>query len=151
MKLWNICFRSTDKRKHRSKSRTRKTSASSDDEQKRQQHTTAPALNYNINYEQGSQTLVLTIIKCSNLKKADLMGGKPDPMVNIFLRPGNLKAVKTKVVKNEQNPTFNETFRFQVFIKFNKSFCSILAISDPTSRCCPENSDHASCRLGQIF
>jgi len=35
-------------------------------------------------------------------------------MVNIFFRPGNQKGVKTKVVKNEQNPTFNETFRFQI-------------------------------------
>ena len=60
--------------------------------------------------------LALTIIKCSNLKKADLMGGKPDPMVNIFLTPGNHKDIKTKVVKNEQNPNFNETFRFQVII-----------------------------------
>jgi hypothetical protein len=82
------------------------------------------------------------------------MGGKPDPMVTIFLRPGNLKAVKTKVMKNEQNPTFNETFRFQVLIKWRRkkqSFCSIFTISDPTSRSCSENSDHAGCRLGQIF
>ena len=92
----------------------RSRSSSSDDEKKRPQNTGEPSLNYQLNYEQGSQTMVLTIIKCSNLKKADLMGGKPDPMVNIFLVPGNHKDIKTKVVKNEQNPTFNETFRFQV-------------------------------------
>ena len=100
-----------------SSTRQRSRSSSSDDDQKRQQNTGEPSLNYQLNYEQGSQTFVLTIIKCSNLKKADLMGGKPDPMVNIFLVPGNHKAVKTKVMKNEQNPTFNETFRFQVIMK----------------------------------
>ena len=112
--ILSSCFRATDKRKHRSKSRTRKSSSSSDDEQKVRQHSTAPILNYQMNYEQASQTLVLTIIKCLNLKKADLMGGKPDPMVSIFLKPGHQKPAKTKVVKNEQNPIFNETFRFQV-------------------------------------
>jgi len=106
--------KATDKRKHRSKSRTRKNSSSSDEERKARQHSTAPVLNYQINYEQASQTLVLTIIKCLNLKKADLMGGKPDPMVSIFLKPGHQKPAKTKVVKNEQNPIFNETFRFQI-------------------------------------
>ena len=45
-----------------------------------------------------------------------MLGGKPDPMVNIFLVPGNHKAVKTKVIKDDQNPTFNETFRFQVIM-----------------------------------
>eukprot|EP00092_Neocalanus_flemingeri_P001913 GFUD01002043.1.p1 GENE.GFUD01002043.1~~GFUD01002043.1.p1 ORF type:complete len:1721 (-),score=424.93 GFUD01002043.1:78-4745(-) len=105
-----------DKKKHRSKSRARKNSSSSDEEKRANGHLahTGPALNYQINYEKGSQTMVLTIIKCSNLKKADLMGGKPDPMVNIKLLPGNQKNIKTNIIKNEQNPTFNETFRFQM-------------------------------------
>ena len=79
-----------------------------------QKPTGDPSLTYKIHYEQPSQSMVLNIVKCSNLKKADLMGGKPDPMVNIFLLPGGEKNIKTKVVKNDQNPTFNENFRFQV-------------------------------------
>jgi len=122
--------KSTDKRKHRSKSRTRKNSSSSDDEQKMQKHSTAPILNYQLNYEQGSQTLVLTIIKCMNLKKADLMGGKPDPIVNIFLRPGQQKAIKTKTVKNEQNPVFNETFRFEMSLAEVSQKTLTLQVSD---------------------
>jgi len=106
--------KATDKRKHRSKSRSRKTSISSDDERKNLQLTTSPSMHYQIQYDQGTQTLVVTIIKCMNLQKTDMMGGKPDPMVNIFLRPGHHKTIKTKIIKSEQNPQFNEVFRFQM-------------------------------------
>ena len=50
-----------------------------------------------------------------NLKKADLGGGAPDGMVEVYLLPGNNKPEKTKVVKNSLHPVFNENFRFQVF------------------------------------
>ena len=72
-------------------------------------------MTYQLNYDQGSQQLSITIVRCSNLNKADMMGGKPDPYVNVFLLPGNHTTMKTKVVKNEQNPMFNETFKIQVF------------------------------------
>ena len=47
------------------------------------------------------------------MKKADIMT-KADPYVQVHLLPGNHEAVKTKVVKNNYNPMFNETFTFSV-------------------------------------
>ena len=47
------------------------------------------------------------------MKKADIMT-KPDPYILVHLLPGNNEAVKTKVVKNNYNPMYNETFTFSV-------------------------------------
>ena len=40
--------------------------------------------------------------------------GKPDTYVQLYLLPGKHKEVKTKVVKNNPNPLFAETIKFQV-------------------------------------
>ena len=44
-----------------------------------------------------------------NLKGADLLGGKADAVVHVSLGE---KEFKTKVVKGNNNPEINETFRF---------------------------------------
>jgi len=120
-----------DRKKHRSKSRTRKSSSSSDEDERKTQKTTSdPSLTYKMHYEQASQSMVLNIIKCSNLKKADLMGGKPDPIVNIFGLPSSQKNIQTKVIKNEQNPTFNETFRFQMSLAELYTRTLIMEVAD---------------------
>ena len=48
-----------------------------------------------------------------NLKKADL-SGKPDPYVLVNLANGGVKEMKTETIKNNPNPVWNETFRFNV-------------------------------------
>ena len=40
--------------------------------------------------------------------------GKPDTYVQLYLLPGKHKEVKTKIVKNNPNPLFAETIKFQV-------------------------------------
>ena len=110
--------------------RSRSRSSSSDEEKKKPQAPPGPpSLHYQIMYQQSA--LLVTIIECKvtnskkkhpiifitlkNLKKADLGGGAPDGIVEVYLLPGNNKPEKTKVVKNSLHPVFNENFRFQVF------------------------------------
>ena len=40
--------------------------------------------------------------------------GKSDPFVRVYLLPNNHKELKTKVVKKNLNPVFNESFKFVV-------------------------------------
>ena len=46
-----------------------------------------------------------------NLKKGDIIG-KTDPYVLVNLLGGNVKECKTKVVKNNANPVWEESIRF---------------------------------------
>merc|ERR1711892_376056 len=89
--------------------RTRSSSSSDDERKSMGAPAGVAALKYHLHYEKG--TLILTVVECKNLKKADLLGGKPDALVNIYLLPGTHQELKTKVVKNDLNPVFNETFR----------------------------------------
>jgi Ca2+-dependent lipid-binding protein len=88
----------------------KKSSSSSDDDKRKSKPSAGPAsLCYSLHYEQTSQTLVATVMQCRNLKNADLLGGKPDAVVNVSLGD---KEQKTKVVKGNNNPEINQTFRF---------------------------------------
>ena len=40
--------------------------------------------------------------------------GKVDPYVKVYLMPGNFQVEKTKTQKKNFNPTFNETFTYQL-------------------------------------
>lgn len=51
--------------------------------------------------------LSLTIVKANNLKNMEMIG-KSDPYVVVYIRP--LFKVKTKVVENNLNPVWNQTF-----------------------------------------
>ena len=55
----------------------------------------------------------MTVVQCQNLPKKD-RNGFSDPFVRMFLMPGNFAELKTKVVKKELSPTFNEDFSFMV-------------------------------------
>ena len=71
------------------------------------------------------------------------MTGKADPYVQVHLLPGSHEMVKTKVVKKNYNPMFNETFTFpvsstdvatktvvlQVIFTYSGSFISQIIIS----------------------
>ena len=48
------------------------------------------------------------------MKKQDIGTGKVDPYVKVYLMPGNFKVEKTKTQKKNFNPTFNETFSYQL-------------------------------------
>lgn len=51
--------------------------------------------------------LTVTIVKANNLKNMEMIG-KSDPYVVVYVRP--LFKVKTTVVENNLNPTWNQTF-----------------------------------------
>ncbi|PON85147.1 Calcium-dependent lipid-binding transcriptional regulator [Trema orientale] len=51
--------------------------------------------------------LTLTVVKASNLKNMEMIG-KSDPYVVVHIRP--LFKVKTKVIENNLNPVWNQTF-----------------------------------------
>jgi synaptotagmin-1 len=42
------------------------------------------------------------------------IGGTSDPYVKIYLLPEKKRKVETKVHRKTLNPTFNETFKFEV-------------------------------------
>ena len=111
----------------------RTSSSSSDDEdaKKKGKKAEGPSkINYRIAYDRNYHKLKVTVVECKvsifsldelittlyhlkDLKKADIMT-KPDPYVLVHLLPGNHEAFKTKVVKNNYNPMYNETFTFSV-------------------------------------
>lgn len=51
--------------------------------------------------------LTLTVVKANDLKNMEMIG-KSDPYVVVYIRP--LFKVKTKVVENNLNPVWNQTF-----------------------------------------
>ena len=51
------------------------------------------------------------MMSCSHVQN---LKGKPDTYVQLYLLPGKHKEVKTKIVKNNPNPLFAETIKFQV-------------------------------------
>ncbi|XP_042756695.1 calcium-dependent lipid-binding protein [Lactuca sativa] len=55
--------------------------------------------------------LMLTVVKAHNLKNMEMMG-KSDPYAVAFIRP--LEKFKTKVIENNLNPVWNQTFHLTV-------------------------------------
>jgi len=101
-----------EKERRKSRARDLSSSSSSDDDKKKKRNGQiegVPSIAYKLNFEETSQTLVVTIVQCRNLKNADLMGGKADAVIHVSLGD---KELKTKVVKENNNPEINETFRF---------------------------------------
>jgi len=68
-------------------------------------------LRYKIRYETKTQKLHATVVECKSLKKTDLIG-KSDPYVRVYLMPGTHMELKTKIVKNNLNPVYNDEFSF---------------------------------------
>ena len=68
---------------------------------------------HQIRYDDGTQKLHVTVVKCEALPKKDVFGAS-DPFVRVYLMPGTHTELKTKVVKNSANPLFNDEFSFVV-------------------------------------
>jgi len=70
---------------------------------------------YKIKYVTAEQKLMVTVERVEGLKKEKgLLGGKVDPYVRLFLMPGTHNELKTKVMKNNLDPTFNDEFSFVI-------------------------------------
>jgi len=72
---------------------------------------TLGSLRYRIRYDTAAQKLHVTVVQCRNLPKKDVLGSS-DPFVRVFLMPGTHAELKTKVVKKDLNPTYNDEFSF---------------------------------------
>jgi len=70
-------------------------------------------LRYKIRYETKTQKLHATVVECMHLKMKDLMR-KSDPYVRVYLLPGTHMELKSKIVKNNLNPVYNDEFSFML-------------------------------------
>jgi Ca2+-dependent lipid-binding protein len=67
-----------------------------------------------IGYEEEFQRLSVTVVECQDLKNMDTFG-KSDPFVEVLFVPGKHVEMKTKVIRNDLNPVFdNEVFKSEV-------------------------------------
>jgi len=73
-------------------------------------------LRYKIRYDTTIGKLHVTVVECKDLPKADILG-KVDPYVKVFLMPGNHADLKTKVIKKNFNPVFNDEFSFVIDVE----------------------------------
>jgi len=122
-------YEKREKERRKSRGRELSSSSSSEDEVKKSVHKsrtvslTGPCLSYSVEYELANQTLIVTVIGARNLKNSDLMGGKTDTIVHVRL--GEME-MKTKVVKDNNNPDIGETFRFPMYMGDSQRMASKL-------------------------
>uniref|UniRef100_T1J5H1 C2 domain-containing protein n=1 Tax=Strigamia maritima TaxID=126957 RepID=T1J5H1_STRMM len=66
-------------------------------------------------YHPTNSQLTITIVKARNLKAKDITG-KSDPYVKVWLQHGDKKVEKKKtfIIKRSLNPSYNESFTFNV-------------------------------------
>ncbi|XP_059078950.1 synaptotagmin 1-like isoform X2 [Tigriopus californicus] len=70
-------------------------------------------INYKVEYDFASSILIVSIIKAEDLAAMDI-GGTSDPYVKIYLLPDRKRKQETRVHRKTLNPTFNETFKFEI-------------------------------------
>ena len=71
------------------------------------------------------------------MKKADLAGGYPDAYVQVLLNTQH-KEIKTKIVKNSANPSWQEEFRFETpLAEVNRNVLGSVLLSTVLCRCRP--------------
>ena len=60
-------------------------------------------------FDQSLQKLFVTMVKCEDLAKKDLLS-QSDGYVKVFLLPEKHIELKTKIIKKSSNPEFNDRF-----------------------------------------
>ena len=114
----------------KSTSRARSMSASSDEEKKKSSANVG-RIQYSVQFDSPSNKVILNVIQAKvqpnvskikvsnnsnflqNLKKQDMMG-QSDPYVLVSVPGTSVKQAKTKQIKNNANPVWNETFSYDV-------------------------------------
>ncbi|XP_064415614.1 synaptotagmin-C [Latimeria chalumnae] len=86
---------------------------SADMEAKRKEAETCGRINFLLRYAYATEQLVVKILRAQDLAAKDA-NGFSDPYVKIYLLPDRKKKFQTKVHRKTLNPTFNETFHFNV-------------------------------------
>ena len=128
--VWREIGPITENRPVKSPSKSR---ASSSDEEKRTPKRSSssgvPMVRYKIRYEHSSRNLVIGVMEAKNLKNADIIGKAPDAYAQVILYQGH-KAMKTKTMKNNANPVWNEEFRFEASLENVSSYNLILRLFD---------------------
>lgn len=77
--------------------------------------------------------LTLTVVKANDLKNMEMIG-KSDPYVVVYIRP--LFKVKTKVVDNNLNPVWDETFELIAEDKETQALIFEVFVLRPSLRIC---------------
>nr|XP_006818684.1 PREDICTED: synaptotagmin-6-like [Saccoglossus kowalevskii] len=70
-------------------------------------------INFTIKYDHQFETLIINIIKAIDLPAKDF-SGTSDPYVKLYLLPDRKRKFQTKVHRKNLNPTFDESFSFNV-------------------------------------
>ncbi|XP_022112013.1 synaptotagmin-7-like isoform X2 [Acanthaster planci] len=75
-------------------------------------------LQFSIKYEFTEETLVVKVLRATDLLAKDF-SGTSDPFVKVMLLPNKKHKMETKVKRKKLNPVWNETFLFEGF-PYNK-------------------------------
>ncbi|XP_037083022.1 LOW QUALITY PROTEIN: synaptotagmin-11-like [Pollicipes pollicipes] len=76
-------------------------------------------LNFRVRYNSEKAALLVTIVQCVGLPARGAAGTGSDPYVKLQLLPERQHKVKTRVLRNTQDPVYEEDFTFYG-IQFNK-------------------------------
>ena len=63
---------------------------------------------FDINFKMSNGTLKVTILEARHLKDKDIVGGKDDAYVELYLDKNHKQ--RTTTIKDSNNPIWNETF-----------------------------------------
>lgn len=69
-------------------------------------------LTFTVDYDSQRETLVVTVVRASELPVKDASTGSSDPYVKLHLLPEKRQKAKTRVVRRSLNPVFDEVFTF---------------------------------------
>jgi len=95
---------------------SKSSSSSSDEDENKKPPAGPPKIHYRVQYDRSYQALKVSVIECKDLRKTDMMMGKIDPYVQVYLLHGSYDTYKTKTMKKNYNPVFNETFSYPISI-----------------------------------
>ncbi|XP_076305322.1 synaptotagmin-4-like [Tachypleus tridentatus] len=69
-------------------------------------------LHFRLKYTPEKHSLLVTIVRCTDLPAKDLNRGTSDPYVKLLLLPDKQHKVKTRVLRKTLNPNYDEEFTF---------------------------------------
>lgn len=72
-------------------------------------------IQFNLKYDAKESTLILKVIRATDLPAKDFMTGTSDPYVKVMLLPEKKSKLATSIKRKNLNPRWNEIFAFEGF------------------------------------